>query len=202
MDRKNMNIKNLNVILLYLLFFLLSITVVGLILLTFQVTKLDVSLLFNKLFDFALSLVSFLIAFSLGQVYWDWKLKKEKSDLLRQTAQTYLEKIHSLAYKASLLLEPLDSSYLTNIKENNIKVNVLLDEIENTCKIFISIFEQLPLVEDTILIKQYYEKMQPTISRLSIVKLSHENKIKISALREVMYAADEIRILATSMEEK
>lgn len=179
----------------YILIALLVITVffvgLGILSLVIGWTTLDFSLLLNKIYEFTLGILSFFVAFSLGQVYWDWRLKKDKSVLLHQAAYMYINKIQSLALQAQVLLEAVDPELISEIKNRTLLVDSIFDEIENICQVYITIFGQLPLLEDTKLIEFYFDKVQPIISRLTISKHSQENEKKTLVLSELITATQQ-----------
>ena len=194
----NMNFKKANSILLALLFLVIIFIGIGILSAVMKWTTLDLPLLLNKIFDFTLSLISFLVAFSLGQVYWDWRLKKEKSELLRQAASMYIGKIQLLALQARTLLEPVDREKVGILKDIEIQLTIIYDEIEKLCQVYMSVFGQLPLIEDTELINFYLEKVQPVISRLLACRQTQENAKELAVLSELILVTQQFQIMAVN----
>jgi hypothetical protein len=179
---------------------LILVVVGGVISLLLGLTYFDIAIFLNKLFDFSLGLISFLVAFSLGQVYWDKKIKSEKSLLLRQMAISYIAKINSLAIQAKELLQRVSANQVSQIEERQHLVSANIEEINKIAEIYIAIFGQLSTVEDTIFLGFYFENIQPLVSKLLAYKNSPISSDKANILSALILSTQQFN--TDSKEEK
>jgi hypothetical protein len=145
---------------------IVGIIVLGIISLHLGWTIFDTPGFLNASFDFILGIVSFMIAFTVGQVLWDAQLKKERSTILKQTVLIYLYKFYQLADQSLELLKPIDAKNVADRGDIDLVIKTNIDEIEKLDDLFASIFGQVALIEDTNIIKVYLNDIQPEITKL------------------------------------
>jgi len=169
-------------------------TIAGVILVKYQNDlTFNPSLFVNEIFKFFFGILTLVISFLLGQVYWEQRERRRRNRLFKKSVLDLLQKWKSIVTELnSTFQRPVK---LQDYDEVGTKFEFLSKkevELETLKERFVIVFQLLQEFEDIFLLNTFYDKLAPLLKDLCKAQESKDIHLARVTIDNLCQAADEL----------